>query len=66
VELRVTFYVGADGRVDRIETDPEIRDGGFAKMVVERTKTFRFYPARNAEGIAVPGISTMSFTLSSK
>lgn len=63
VTLRVTFHVRADGRVDRVETDPEIRDGDFAKKFVERAETYRFRPARDAAGLAVPGVYTINFTL---
>lgn len=64
--LRVTFYVQADGRVARVETDPEIKDGEFAKRFNERALTYRFRPARNADGVAVPGVTTINFTLPSK
>ena len=33
--LRVTFYVRADGRVARVETDPKIDDGDFARKFTE-------------------------------
>jgi len=62
----VTFHVRADGRVARAETNPRIEDGDFARQFNERAMTYRFKPARNAEGEAVPGVYTMNFTLSSK
>lgn len=64
--LRVTFHVRADGRVARVETEPKIEDGDFARKFAERAETYRFKPARNAEGAAVPGVVTMTFTLPSK
>jgi hypothetical protein len=63
--LRVTFHVRADGRVARVDTDPKIEDGDYARRFNERAEAFRFKPARNAEGVAVPGVTTMTFTLSS-
>jgi len=64
--LRVTFYVRANGRVARVETEPRIEDGDFAQKFLERAMTYRFKPARNAEGADVPGVMTMTFTLPSK
>ncbi len=64
--LLVTFHVRADGRVARAETTPEIGDREFARQFTERAMTYRFKPARDAEGAAVPGVYTMKFTLSSK
>jgi len=64
--LVVTFHVRADGRVARVETDPEIPDADYARRFLERAEAFRFRPARNAEGAAVPGVAKMTFTLSSK
>jgi hypothetical protein len=58
--------VRADGRVARIETAPKIDDNAFARSFTERAETFRFKPARNAEGVAVPGVTTMIITLPSK
>jgi hypothetical protein len=64
--LFVTFQVRADGRVASVETDPEIKDSEFARRFRERAETYRFKPARNAEGVAVPGVARMTFTLPSK
>lgn len=66
VTLLVTFFVRADGRVDHVETTPEIRDRDFAKKFVERAETYQFRPARNADGAPVPGVYTINFTLPSK
>ncbi len=64
--LQVTFHVGADGRVTRVDTEPEIKDREYARKFEERAMTYRFKPARNAEGVAVPGLSRMTITLPSK
>lgn len=64
--LRATFHVLADGRVASVETEPDIKDGAFAKQFQERALAFRFRPALNAEGVAVPSVATMNITLPSK
>lgn len=56
----VTFFVGADGRVERIAVDPEIRDGGFARRFEEAMRNYRFRPARSPEGQPVPGTTTVT------
>ena len=66
VTLQVTFHVGVDGRVTRVDTEPEIKDREYARRFEERALTYRFKPARNAEGAAVPGLYRMTFTLPSK
>jgi TonB family protein len=56
----VTFFVAADGRVERIAIDPEIRDGGFARKFEEAMRNYRFRPARSPEGTPVPGTTTVT------
>jgi protein TonB len=56
----VTFFVAADGRVERIAVDPEIRDGGFARKFEEAMRNYRFRPARSPEGTPVPGTTTVT------
>jgi TonB family protein len=56
----VTFFVAADGRVERIAIDPEIRDGGFARKFEEAMRNYRFRPARSPEGLPVPGTTTVT------
>lgn len=58
--VEVTFYVAADGRVERISVAPEIRDGGFARKFEEAMRNYRFRPARSPEGTPVPGITTVT------
>jgi TonB family protein len=59
-QVEVTFYVTADGRVDRIDVAPEIRDGGFARRFAEAMRNYRFRPARSAGGAPVPGTTTVT------
>lgn len=56
----VTFFVAADGRVERIAVDPEIRDGGFARKFEEAMRNYRFRPARSPEGTPVPGTTIVT------
>ena len=59
-QVEVTFYVTADGRVERIAVAPEIRDGGFARRFAEAMRNYRFRPARSAAGAPVPGTTTVT------
>lgn len=59
-QVDVTFYVTADGRVDRIAVAPEIRDGGFARKFAEAMQNYRFRPARSPTGAPVPGTTTVT------
>ena len=60
--VAVTFWVGTDGRVERVATEPEISDGGFAKKFDDVMKNYRFRPARSPEGTIIAGTTTVSIT----
>jgi outer membrane biosynthesis protein TonB len=60
--IAVTFWVGTDGRVERVATAPEIGDGGFAKKFDDVMKNYRFRPARSPEGTIIAGTTTVSIT----
>ena len=66
VSLYVTFWVGADGRVQRYQVRPEIRDRQYAKKFDEVMRAFRFTPARAPNGTRVAGTTSISFTLPGK
>lgn len=66
ISLNVTFWVRDDGRVERYEVDPEIKDRGYAKKFDEVMRAFRFTPARTPDGTRVPGTTKISFTLPGK
>ncbi len=59
-QVEVTFYVAPDGRVERIDVVPGIRDGGFARKFAEAMRNYRFRPARSAAGTPVPGTTTVT------
>jgi len=64
--VRVTFWVRADGRVDRLETMPEITDREYAARLDETLRGFRFVPARTASGTPVASTSVLTFKLPSR
>jgi hypothetical protein len=64
--LRVTFWVRVDGRVERYEVEPEIKDRDYAKKFDEVMRAFRFTPARAPDGTSVAGIAKISFILPGK
>jgi hypothetical protein len=65
-DLLVRVFVGIDGRVDRYETEPEVTDGGFRRKLDDIIAGYRFTPARDSTGRAVPGITTVIMTLANK
>lgn len=60
--IAVTFWVGTDGRVERVALAPDIEDKGFAKRFSEVMKSYRFRPARSPDGAIIPGTTTVSVT----
>jgi outer membrane biosynthesis protein TonB len=66
VSLSVTFWVGRDGRVERYQVVPEIKDRDYARKFDEVMRAFRFTPARAPDGTSVAGTTKISFTLPGK
>jgi hypothetical protein len=66
VSLNVTFWVRADGRVERYQVEPQIKDREYAKKFDEVMRAFRFTPARAPNGSRVAGTTSISFTLPGK
>ena len=60
--IAVTFFVLADGRVDRVVFSEEIPDRGYAKKLENTLRAYRFRPARSPEGTPVPGVTTVSIS----
>jgi TonB family protein len=56
---RIRFWVGADGRVTRVEIDPPIADGAYGRDLLERMRAYQFYPARTRDGRAVASVVTV-------
>jgi len=57
VSIDVNFFVLADGRVDHVVFVPEIPDRAYAKKMEDAMRSYRFRPARSADGQAVPGVA---------
>jgi protein TonB len=64
--LNVTFWVKADGTVERFRLDPEIEDQDYREKFAEILSKTRFRPARTSAGTAIPYVVSMQFTLSAK
>lgn len=64
--VHVTFWVRADGTVDRISVEPEIEDRGFARKFEEAMVKYRFRPARNAAGLPTSGTYPIEVELTSQ
>lgn len=62
-KYRATFWVGADGRVQRVDVSPDIRDADYRRALYERLMDFAFYPARNRVGLPVPGVVPIDFAI---
>lgn len=62
VRLSVTFWVAADGRVQRVEFDPEVPDRGYGRRLEAVLRDYRFRPARDEQGRAVPGTTKVTLT----
>ena len=60
--IQVTFFVLADGRVDNVVFAEELPDRGYAKKLEQVLRAYRFRPARSAEGLPVPGHTTVSIS----
>ncbi|MEZ4378826.1 MAG: hypothetical protein AB7N73_04400 [Gemmatimonadales bacterium] len=58
----VTFRIDVEGRVSDIDVVPPISDRGFARKFDETMRGYRFRPARDANGVAVPGILPLTVT----
>ena len=59
----VTFWVKADGSVDRFQTDPSIEDEKYREKFADMAMKTRFRPARTSAGTAIPYVFTVQFTL---
>lgn len=66
VSLNVTFWVRVDGRVERYEVEPEIKDRDYARKFDDVMRAFRFTPALGPDGTRVAGTTRISFTLPGK
>ena len=49
------FWVNAEGKVTRVEVDPDIPDGAYRRKFLDQMYQFQFTPARTLDGQAVDG-----------
>ena len=61
--VKVTFWITADGRVEKFVTDPEIRDRDYLEKFTEIVMKTRFRPARTRVGVPVAVVYSMDFML---
>jgi hypothetical protein len=59
--ITVTYTIASDGRIERVEITPDIRDKGFAKKFRERMEQYQFRPGLSPEG--APVASTVTYTV---
>lgn len=58
--VEITFFILADGTVDRVAVKPEIKDRKFAKRIDEAMRGYRFTPATNASGTPIASVYTQT------
>jgi len=58
--VRVTFWVGTDGRVTRVEVDPPIPDAAYGREFQQRMMAYVFYPAHARDGRMIADVVTIS------
>jgi len=61
--INVTFWVSIEGSVDRFAIEPEIGDRGYREKFSELLMKTRFRPARTRDGVPVPSVYEISYTL---
>jgi len=60
--IRITFWIKADGNVERVEFTPEINNREYADKFRDRLLHYVFTPARSASGEAIAVQYPMEFT----
>lgn len=60
---RVRFWVGADGRVTRVEIDPPIVDEAYRREFLARMLAYQFVPARTRDKRNVASVVTVTLRI---
>jgi len=60
--VKVSFAVASDGRVTQVSVDPEPKDGGCRREMLDKMMGYQFLPARARDGRAVAGTYQMTLT----
>ena len=63
-QINVTFWISAEGSVDRFALEPEIADRDYREKFAELLMKTRFRPARTRAGVPVPSVAEISYRLS--
>ncbi|HTS86884.1 MAG TPA: hypothetical protein VMG41_00200 [Gemmatimonadales bacterium] len=63
VEIRVTFWVDATGKVVRVAIDPPIRDRKYRDEFTESMLSYRFHPALGPDGVPISATTTLVVTI---
>jgi hypothetical protein len=58
----VRFWVTAEGRVIRVETNPPIKDGDYRRQFIERMMGYQFNPATTRDGRHVDQVFSVTIT----
>lgn len=59
----IRFWVGADGRVTRVEIDPPISDEAYRREFLVRMLAYQFVPAQTRDGRNVASIVTVTLRI---
>jgi protein TonB len=62
-EFRVLLVVSADGRVESVEIQPDIRDRAYRRKVLDMVYMWSFAPAHTREGVRVRAEVVVTFVL---
>ena len=60
---RVRFWVGADGRVTRVEMDPPIADEAYRREFLDRMLAYQFVPAQTRDRRNVASVVTVTLRI---
>ena len=60
---RVRFWVGADGRVIRVEIDPPVTDEAYRREFLARMLTYQFVPAQTRDKRNVASVVTVTIRI---
>lgn len=61
--FRVHFWVDADGRVTRVDVQPQIRDAAYRQQFLALMRDYTFEPAHRLDGTRVAGETDITLTL---
>lgn len=60
--VQVTFTIDVSGAVQSVSVTPPITDRKFSRKFDESMRKYRFRPARDADGVVVVGVTTVTVT----